>query len=321
MMDIRFYDFDFNLLYILPPYTLRDCRGYKAVHAEPSFNGNGSFECTFNDPELKKIIEEKKDTILVMWNDFQGFLTSFKWSSKENLITGMHLNGLLHRAVIPSLEEATVNPEQCARDSVSKNIPWLTLGDEQGIESEISYAQEKYMRADEFLEELFELAGLGYKIFADIPNKKFVFECLKSEETQLMLSEGNLNIYDVELTYINKNLAFGGWYFAKQPDDEEGNSVDSVWTYITLDESKEGIYKIDTVLGSTTETEAMNELKALKSKYETTGNTKEIQFGKDYKLGDIVRMQIEGVTVRKRISGVQMWNEKSYGEMPIFTEV
>lgn len=320
-MDIRFYDFDFNLLYILPSWSAETRSGYKAVHTEQSFNGSGSFECTFRDPELKSIIERNKDCILVVWNGFQGFLTSFRWTASESLITGMNLNGLLHRAVIPSFEEATVNTEKCARELVASNIPWLSLGEEKGFTSEVTYAQEKYMLADEFFQTLFELDNSGYRIYADIPNKKFIFECLSGEENGLMLSEGSLNIYDVELTYINKELAFGGWYFAQQPDGAEGNAAASIWTYISLDSAKEGVYKIDTVLSSTTEAEAVNELKALKSKYETTGSTKDIKYKTDYELGDVVRMQIDGITVKKRISGVQMWNERSYGEMPIFTEV
>ena len=43
--------------------------------------------------------------------------------------------------------------------------------------------------------------------------------------------------------------------------------------------------------------------------------------GVDYNIGDIIRIQIDGVTEKLLVSGVNMWNEKSYGEEPILTEI
>lgn len=76
MNDVVFYDFDFNLLYILPPFALDT--GYISANATAEFCGDGSFELVFCDNELKSVIEGKKDEIFVKWGKFEGFLTGFK---------------------------------------------------------------------------------------------------------------------------------------------------------------------------------------------------------------------------------------------------
>ena len=313
--DIRFYDFEFNLLYILPPCS--SDIGYTSVNAAIEYDGDGAFELVFVSEELKGIIERYRDTILVVWRGFQGFLTSYRWDDK-NTVTGMHLNGLLHRAVIPKTAEVTGTADSLARQALSE-IDWLDLG-KQASGAQVTYSTETYMTADKYIQDLLSLAGMGYRIRADTAAKKFIFECIARRENLLMLSESNLNAYGFEETYINKELAFGGWYEQEQAEDAQGNKPDPVWTYVTLDEAKSGIYKIDTVLSAKTETEAKNELAAKKAEYELLAKTRNITYGADYSLGDIVRVQHNGSTVRRLVSGVNMWRETEYGEEPILTD-
>ena len=319
MSDVRFYDFDFNLLYILPAFSADT--GYISVNTKQELNNSGAFEMLFADNELKSIIEKNIDNLIVTWEDFQGFLTSYRWNNQLR-VTGMHLNGLLHRAVMPKTKaELKGDVETLVRSAITNNIPWLELEDVIGFEKEVKYSLDKYQKADEYIQNILKLDNAGYQIKADIKNKKFLFHFIKPKENTLMLSESNLNAYDFDVTYINKELSYGGWYEKEQEKDEDGNRPDPIWTYITLDDTKSNIYKIDTVLSSKTETEALNELKSLKSKYEITAKTKNIKYLKDYEIGDVLRVQNNGITSKKIISGISKWNEKSYGEEPILTEV
>lgn len=313
--DIRFYDFEFNLLYILPP-TAADI-GYTSVNAAIEYDGDGAFELVFVSEELKGIIERYRDTILVVWRGFQGFLTSYRWDSK-NTVTGMHLNGLLHRAVIPKTAEVTGTAGSLAQQALS-GIDWLDLG-KQASGAQVTYSTETYMTADTYIQELLALDGMGYRVRADTENKKFIFECIARRENPLMLSEENLNAYEFEETYINKELAFGGWYEKEQEDGDDGERPDPVWTHITVGAAKSGIYQIDTVLSAKNETEAKNELAAKKAEYELLAKTRNITYGVDYSLGDIVRVQYNGSTVRRLVSGINMWREAEYGEEPILTD-
>jgi len=314
--DIRFYDFDFNLVHILPE-SAADI-GYTSMNAVQEFNSSGSLELVFYDSELKKKIKDYRCNLLVIWNGFQGFLTSYIWNTQYKVM-GMHLNGLLHRAVIPTAETLSGTVEELARSAISKNIPWLTLGEEKGFTTNVEYTTKKYLTADEYIQDLLDMDNAGYKIFADIPNKKLVFECIKPSENRIMFSEENLNAYDFEQSYINKELAFGGWFLKEQTDDE-GNALDPIWTYITTDDAKEGIYKIDTVLSANTKTEALEELKQFKSDQETLFKIRNSSYGTDYDLGDIVRVQNNGITEKKLVSGINRWQEHEYGEQPILKE-
>lgn len=307
MNDIYFYDLDFNLLYILPNFGVD--RGYISVNTKEEFNGSGSVEIVFIDNELKAIVRQYRDDLMVVWKDFRGFITSYQFN-KQCRLTGMSLNGLLHRSVIPqTVTELTGDVETLARSALA-NVPWLTLGEITGFTNIVKYSTDTYLTADIYIQELLVKDGAGYAITADFENKNFIFTVLKASENPLVISEGNLNAYNPVETYINKELAYGGWY----KDSEEE------WHYINP-ESKTGIYKIDTVLSSETEAEALEELSKLKAKSELTVETKTLKHGEDYKLGDIVRVQNDGMTVQKKITAFEMWADKGSGEQPILEEV
>lgn len=317
--DIRFYDFDFNLLYILPEFS--ETGGYSSINVKIELNGSGSLEIVFADDDLEKIIAKYKDTLIIKWRDFWGFITGFTYKEKEKTLTGMHLNGLLHRAVIPKTdEELSGDVQALARSAIEDNVPWLTLGNESKFENTVSYSTDKYEEADTYIQNLLKLDNSGYSIRIDIPTKKYIFECIKPKKTELLISESKLNAHSFSTVYNNKELAFGGWYLQEQPDDKEGNKVDSVWTYKTLDSTKSGIHKIDTILEAVNDTEAENELKLCAAQYTVSAETKDILHGEDFEIGDIVRVQDGGITVKKLITGVKMWNENGYGEEPIFEE-
>ena len=310
--DIRFYDFDFNLLYILPPSK------YVAVNASIEFAEVGNIEITFFDNELRSIVRNNRDKMLVMWRDFQGFVTSYMFTGSTNKIFGKHLNGLLQRAVIPLITSKYIGSQKTGyiiNKSVIQNISWLSA--ESGIENkgtQIAYDTEKYMTAYDVVQELNTQSKSGYRIRADTKNKTFTYYFLDRAENSLMLSEANLNIYEPELTYKNTDMAFGGWY-------EKKSDSSSTWTYISSDSTKTGIYKIDVVLSADTEAEAKKELAKHISDYEIATKTKTLFHGADYNIGDVVRVQIDGVTEKRLISGINMWNEQNYGEEPILTEL
>ena len=308
--DMRFYDFDFNLLYILPAYTVDS--GYISINAQQDLNNSGSFEALCCDAELKSIVQENKDCIMVVWNGFQGFITSYQKEGKQLRLLGMHLNGLLHRVVIPKpVTDLSGDVETLARAAVTANIPWLTLGDSKGFENSVTYSVSNYLEADKYIQDLLALDGAGYQIRADLPGKRFIFECIKPLKNPLVLSADNLNAYNFQTTYTNKDLSFGGWY-----EDESTKEL----AYVSLDSSKEGIYKIDTVLSAKTASEAMNELKKCKAEYTLEMKTKDTSCGVDYNIGDIVRVQEDGVTKTQLVSGVMKWQERGYGEQPILTD-
>lgn len=333
MSDVRFYDFNFNLIHILP--STSNLNGYSSVNVTQEFNNSGSFDLVFSDDELKRKIEEHKCNLFVVWKGFQGFLTSYTWKDDSCRALGMHLNGLLHRAVIPSLYQVVTVKDDEGKETQEKqaitdtldnhittalsNISWLEYASDSNYADKVSYLVEKYSTADTYIQGLMDLVKGGYAITADFKNKKLYLTPHKTEQNPIMLSENNLNAYNFESSYINKNLAYGAW-FEKEVKDRDGNTLDPVWTYVTTDGNQEGIFRIDTVLTSKTEAEAMEELKKKIPELTITADTRNIQYGIDYKIGDVVRIQKDGKTVKKLVSGINLWSENEYGEQPIFTE-
>lgn len=310
MEDLRIYDFDFNLLYILPAYSSDS--GYVTIDARQDMNDAGSFEAVIYDSELMNIIKAHKDNLLVVWGKFQGFITSYQKQGKQIRLMGMHLNGLLHRSVIPSTDtELSGDVETLAISIISKNIQWLTIGSRTSLSNAVKYATSKYITADIFLQDLFKLDGAGYQIRADVSEKKFIFEVIARHENPLILSEQNLNAYNINTTYINKDIAFGGWY-----KDEATEK----WMYLTTGNEKSDVYMIDTVLDATTATEAKNELKNRKAEYQIEADTKNIVYGEDYNIGDIIRVQDDDSTTRQLVSGVSFKQNRGYIEQPILTD-
>ncbi len=314
--DIRFYDFDFNLLCVLPPYLANS--GYISINTTREFCGNGALELVYKDSTVDSILEANRDRLILVWRDFQGFITSYIKTDDKTTLMGMHLNGLLHRVVIPPLAETTATAEALVRTAVSENADWFVLGDLAGFDATAAHSTSKYMYADEYAKELLQAENGGFEITADFVNKQYSFCCLKGINSDLMLSEGNLNAYEFQTTYSNKELAFGGWY-EKEPTEAEkeaDENAEAIWTYISTDSTKTGINKIDAVLGAKTEAEAKAELAAKKAEYDITAKTRGVSFGVDYRLGDIVRVQENGITVRKQITSVDIWQEDYLGEEP-----
>lgn len=312
--DIYFYDFNLDKLYELPNFGVN--KGYISVNVTFEFNDAGSLEFVFIDEKLQEIIKQHENALIVVWRDFHGFMTSYQFDNRCR-VTGMSLNGLLHRIVIPqTVTTLSGDVETLARAAIADNAPWLTLGSEKYFETEVKYSTDTYKTADEYIRELLKLDNAGYRVYADFAKKKFMFEVLKSEERELMLSTNNRNAYDFTETYINKGLAYGGWYKQEQADD-----TDPVWTYITLDDTLSGVELIDTVLSATNEDEAMQELKAKSAKREIDLKTQKLTRGVDYNIGDIVRVQNGGTATKKRVTGFNMSKEKGFIENPILSEV
>lgn len=319
MNDIIFYDFDFNLLYILPPYAVDT--GFISVNATKEFCGDGSFELVFCDDGLKEVVNAHKDEIFVKWGKFEGFLTGFKWEENGDRLFGMSLNALLHRVVFPPTKAVQVTnrtAEFIVRDMIATYATWLELGSEAGFTNIITFSTDKYQAADTFVSDCLKEDNGGFEIYADYANKKFVFRCLKRRETELIISENLLNSYNFVTTYTNKELAFGGWY-ETEIENSEGET-EKVWKYISSAE-KTGIQKIDVVLSATTKSEAEKELKKHTAEYNVEAETKDLIFGTDYSVGDIVRLQEGDITVKKVISSVDIWQEETYGEQPKFNDL
>ena len=313
-MDIKFYDYNFNLVGILPQNS--KINGYNALNFTIDFNDIGNFELEFVSDKIKSLVKTHKNNLFIVAGKFQGYLTGYLFKDTCRLY-GKHLNGLLHKAVIPIIAKQTNNVETITRKIIEENYSFLTLGEVKGFDTKIEFETDKYIQGDNFFKDLLQRDNAGYNISIDFSSRKLVFEVLKLEESNLVLSEEKLNAYDFETNYDNKKLAYGGWYKEKQ---EEGEGI---WKYISLEENsgKYGLYKEDVVLTSNNKNEALAELKKKKAIFDIKAKTKKIKWGKDYQLGTILKIRYDNEILTKKVTSINVSYEAEEIETPTLTEV
>ena len=314
--DIYFYDLNFNLLRILPSTR------YKSIIAQQDFCGTGSLDIIFFDSETGDILEDNIDNgILVIWRKFQGILTSFLRDDDEYRAVGEHLNGIVRRLTTDT-EEYTGNftMQTVLNDGLIYNHPsptvdaigWLSVKNNAEITDKIKYNFDKRLPGDEYVKTALDLINGGYNVTADFKQQKYYLYYFKHAENNLVLSKNNLNVSSLSITCNNKDKIDGGWYC----DADHQNH----WEHLPAYKFDAAVTYRDTVLSATTRTEAEKELKQLRQKYEITLTTKNLDYGTDYKIGDIVRLQDRGKTFKMVINSVKMWEENGYGEEPTVTK-
>ena len=311
-MDIYFYDFDLNLVFVLPVSSQNN--GYISMNCKIEFNGDGSVQLLFWDRELERLVSRHPEGLIIKWGQFEGFTTGYQFEDVNKRIYGMHLNGLLYKSVImPSEYNGKVN--EIAADVISKYYTWLNVKQSEGDFTDITYKLDKPMQGNKFFTEISGQAECGYRTYIDWENKKYMFELLEIRDNPIRLSEDNLNAYEFKVNYDGKNIAFGGWYQYEPPKDDDTSEKE--WRYIES-EKKVEIYKQDVILSAKNEQDALTELKKKTADSQTTCKTRNIKYNTDYKLGDRLKVLKDNDVTEKIVFTVNLWHEKNeYKEEPV----
>ncbi len=310
-MTLRFYDFEFNLLLIEPKVIRSNWTIY--------YNDIGSFEAHLPlTSEAAKIVMENRYLVVVQ-NGFSGIVVA-KELRNELIIYARTCNWLLSKRITPEFSTLTGNSAELASGLVKtafSDVKNFVLG-EAADGNEVDFESSQRPTFD-VVTDCLKLGNLGHNLVYDIKSEQWVFNILKGRENDLIISEGNKNAYDTRLRTDILDLATCGRYDMKT---DEGY----VSTTLEGDADKQGIYRWETELFGKNQNEAAVSLSKLKEKNEITLKAKGAKFGKDYLLGDVVRVQIiKGAyrtTVKKRICGVEIRFEHGVsGEQPIFENV
>lgn len=312
-MDAILYTLDFSDKFILPA-TSKEV-GYVSMNAKIEFCDSGSCEMVFCCKQLENFMRAHPEGLFIIWGNFQGYITDWQFKKDGKRLFGSHLNSIIHKAVFPPQNLSKDDRVEVVMEKlVGEHIPWLNFVKTKETYGAVEFSNDVYTYADNFVKEYFTVAKLGYKIY--IQNKKLYFEILKPTSNSLMLSENNLNIYEIQEDFSNKSTAFGGWY--KKREEDDGTKLeDEQWLYIESAESREGIYKQDAILSASSPQKAKEELEALVDEYAVALKSRNIRYGDDYCIGDIVRLQQEKSTIRKQITAIELWLEGStYHEEP-----
>lgn len=308
-MDIFFYDLDFKRVHILPSSSID--RGYISANAQIDFAGDGKCEILYHDEELRKELKNYPDGLLISWGRFQGILTDWQNQIKDKRLFGMHLNGVLHKEVIPIQSESTENVAVIAKRLIDEYYPWIAWKAPSGEFNDVTFATDTYKYGNEVFKELCALGKCGYRLFFE--NRTIYFELIPIVKEPLILSEGNLNAYEFQEDYNMKTAGYSGWY------EKEVEDGDSVWTFIAGEKS--GLQGQTVILSSKTAEAAAEELKNKTATYNVQCKTRNIEYCTDYKLGDSVRVTIDNTVSRKIITSIKLWHEgSSFHEEPVLSD-
>lgn len=318
MEDIRFYDYEFNLLYIE--------NRVKSANWSIYYNDVGKFELHF-DVENTKLVDVVMNSpnIVAVQGDLQAVITGRQFAD-EGILYGKTPNYLLYNGVTPEFQDLKSDIETMARQFVSASCGFMTLGPMVGYTTQIAFWRNTYHPTFDVVKDCLDTDGGGHNVVFDPINRQWVFNVLKGTQLPLIISRGNKNVLSIEYTVDRQNYYTGGWYKETQQPDESGTTPDPVWKYITSDATKTGVYKRDCVLSADNEVEARQELDKKSLDQQTRAKTQRINWKTDYNLGDIVRVQNEigrwADTTTQRIIGVELWFEdNNIGEQPILEVV
>lgn len=333
MEDVRFYDFEFNLLHIEHKIA--------SVNWTLYFNGIGNFEIHLPHSErLKKLFENKY--VVAVQGSLQAIITGRQCVKNECVFYGKTVNWLLSKKVcLPfklSSSELARDIESIARyvveqgfgDLISENI--FAFGERVIPEGEKPYSGYNFWRntanaCSDVIKDCLDDGKCGHELRFDAQNKQWIFSVIPSRETNLILSEANKNSYENTYSSDLQSAAYGGYYEEPaytETDEETGESVEypATWKHISSSNPPSGIYNWEEVLSGSSASDARSSLKEKKIKEEFTSKVRKLRFKIDYMLGDFLRIQTDFPEIKSinkcQVVGVNLWYEhNNEGAEPI----
>ncbi len=191
MEDLRFYDFEFNLLCIVP--TVIDAMW------EIKFNGVGTFEASINPDSKVTSALMGRDHIVVIQGTKQAIITEKYAEGNKITLYGRTMNFILSKRIILPFNIKDKEVENKAFKLVKK----LTYDSFPEIQVEIPEEDEEieFYRLvmydlEEVICDILDKVNSGHRVYYDVKNKKWVLKVFRQKENNIFLSEENGNIYN-----------------------------------------------------------------------------------------------------------------------------
>lgn len=324
--DIRFFDFNFNLLHVENEFTCSSWTVY--------YNDIGTFEAHFDvKSDVLPIVMENSYLVAVQGN-LSAIITGKKLTD-ELVIYGRTCNWLLTKRItdaFASTNEAIADlicTKVCEAFSDSP-IDTISISSEA---SEIAVNRDDKCETFSLVQESLQLEGLGHRLEFVPECSKWIFRILKGNENNpLVISTINQNAYDVSFESDSLKLCTEGLY-KNNTQSEEGTN--ETWETISDTPQKSGILRWQGLLSAKSESEAYAELYNTKTTNKIIAKTINLCFGNeaeyendtcDYTLGDVISVEWQignyKKRLRKRIVGVNLWFEpENIGEEPVLEDI
>lgn len=331
---IRVYDFSYNLL----------AETDRAISSEweLKFNGIGTFDGSFdiNSP-FTKVFAENSYLILTE-DDRQAICVGSRIGDRLNVYGRTPEWLLSKRIVLPFktseifgetytdpetiilylLEQAYKTPYQVSEDGTVSDSQLNTAAVCEDFMIPEAVGAQKLTRhfwrnsanpLSEVIQDLCTMMDCGYSLTFVPKEKCWKFSLDFGEERDTVISKSLKNAYDMSLRESILESAAGGYFEVYQSEETE----QTPYGYVKRDgDDGAGMLYWETVLGSASGlSEAQKTIDNLAPDVKLECEVLGAQYGADYSLGDILRVQIEAGafrrTVRQRVSGVSILNSSS----------
>ena len=250
MEDLRFYDFGLNLLDVENKFISSNWNIY--------FNDIGKVEVhlPYTSKSLPVIFDNKY--LILVQGEKQALITG-KQVGDDCVIYGRTPNWILSKRVLLPFEahgeetdvEAFLREKALSAFSDCDNF---VLGDICSLGYMADLSLTNPVSLFDFVKDTLTADEAGHKVYFDIPEKKWVFEVLKGERRNVIISESSLTSYDTEYVFDIQDYFNSGIFKQKESQEEE-----AVYGKISNEELC-GFYKWETILDSDNKTDAESEL-------------------------------------------------------------
>ena len=319
MEDIVFCNFSFERLAV---------RGRViSENLTVKFRGYGTFELhlPLTDSEIIGILEQN-EYIFCVQGENQAVVTG--WRLDEDIaVFGKTPEWLLTKYILPkSFSVSSVFPDEAARRALTKVLGSnVTFGDYRITGGKtVTLTTDKPQTLYEFISDtLHEVTVLdsnrklvavrpGFRLRADVRGKKLVFYTLMGDERKVILSQSDKSAYGMIYTRELEDKTTGGVWYQKKTTAEDGTeSVE--WTQ-TAAGSQTGLRKWSAVLSETlTDDELKKKTDNLAASENIECDVRRLELGRDYDIGDTVRVRFETEgfkkTLKRYVTGVEIYND------------
>ncbi len=346
-MDIRVYDFDFNLLGIMSDVISSTwCIKY---------NGIGTYDGHFRLTDSIADVFLKNKYLVIIEGENQAVCTG-KVVSEELLICGRTVNWLLEKRVIPPfktreifgenyvtpyaignmvLERAFTAPPQIddegafVEDSIDEQrlVENFTLPDTVYAETlDRHFWRNSANTVETIMTDISDMLGLGHRLVFNIKNKSWDFEYISGIERNILVCEQNRNLYNSTYTVDLLDDASGGWYAIYSADSDEEETEENSWRYIKKNSTASGMRYWEAALEVSGASEAESKMAKKTVAQRVQGTLSKLKYKTDYDMGDIIRVLVKygnfKEEIKYRITGVNLWiNKNGRGEEPVLTRI
>lgn len=308
-MDVRFYNFDFELIHIENHIISSNWTLYN--------NSLGGFELHFAlDGDMVSMLKSnfsyaENKMLVAVCGSRQGIVTGVRFG-EDCAVFGKTCNWLLSKRACPPFTSSKLNfdgsayglAKQCVENCFAdvENLRILPCGNFENIFADRIFYRNVYNPVSEVVEDILTLGGGGHYMYFNVQNKTWDLTVTRNKNTGLTVSENNKNTHSMEHIYEIGSCADSAWYEA-EVYDSENLLTGFEWKNVSKNE-KSGIYRWEVVFSAENSSEALKYLDKKTVTDEISSKIKRLKFEFDYNLGDVVNVVYKCADFNRRTSMV-----------------